>query len=255
MKRFLSTILFLSLLAFLLVIPTPVAHADPLGTWSLTGSMNVNRENHTATLLPNGNVLVTGGSGAGTSAELYDPSSGIWTLTGSMNVARQAHTATLQPNGQVLVTGGSSPTTLASAELYDPSSGTWSLTGTMNNARVGHTATLLPNGQVLVAGGYLSGTSSAELYDPSSGTWTLTGTMNVGRYYDTATLLPNSQVLVAGGCGGCGNPLASAELFSLNANSAPVITSASSYSIGMRQPIIPANFTVRYNDWHTSFGS
>jgi hypothetical protein len=83
---------------------------DPVsGTWTLTGSLNIARTAHTATLLPNGQVLVAGGAGlAGyaTSAELYDPASGTWTLTGSLNIARGAHTATLLANGRVLVAVG-----------------------------------------------------------------------------------------------------------------------------------------------------
>ena len=65
---------------------------------------------HTATLLPNGKVLVAGGYdsvGSLASAELYDPASGTWTATGSLATARASHTATLLPNGKVLVAGGS----------------------------------------------------------------------------------------------------------------------------------------------------
>ena len=72
-----------------------------------TGSMATARCLHTATLLPNGKVLVAGGvDGVLSSAELYDPASGTWSATGSMGTARDYHTATLLPNGQVLVAGG-----------------------------------------------------------------------------------------------------------------------------------------------------
>ena len=65
---------------------------DPAsGTWTETGSLNTARYDHTATLLPNGKVLVAGGyAGTGgylASAELYDPATGIWTTTGSLNTA------------------------------------------------------------------------------------------------------------------------------------------------------------------------
>ena len=72
--------------------------AQAPGRWRATGSVSTAREFHTATLLRNGQVLVTGGSGD-TNAELYDPATGTWTATGSMAIARDEHTATLLPNG------------------------------------------------------------------------------------------------------------------------------------------------------------
>src|SRR2546422_259155 len=100
------------------------------GTWTSTGSMVAARYNHTATLFPNGKVLVAGGyNGPGlSSAELYDPVTGIWTATGSMTALREEHVATLLPNGKVLVAGGYTGFTggeQSSAELYNPTTGTW----------------------------------------------------------------------------------------------------------------------------------
>ena len=84
---------------------------DPAtGTWTATGSLGTARDVHTATLLPNGKVLVAGGFDDGfqalSSAELYDPATGTWTATGSLGTARYRHTATLLPSGKVLVAGG-----------------------------------------------------------------------------------------------------------------------------------------------------
>src|SRR5439155_20786056 len=148
--------------------------AGQSGTWTATGSLGTARAGHTATLLPNGKVLVTGGlvDFAGhviASAELYNPASGTWTATGSHRTARVSHTATLLPNGKVLVAAGGEDR--RSAELYDPASGTWAATGSLVTARDFHTATLLPNGKVLVVGD--AGTDglsvgSAEMYDPAS---------------------------------------------------------------------------------------
>ncbi|MCI0745855.1 MAG: immunoglobulin domain-containing protein [Verrucomicrobia subdivision 3 bacterium] len=154
--------------------------------------MKTARNFHTATLLPNGKVLVAGGFSTGTSAELYDPATDTWTVTGSLRAARVYHQATLLPNGKVLIAGslqnGGAGQPSTSAELYDPATGTWTLTGPMKQARIFSTATLLPNGKVLVAGG---GTG-AELYDPASGTWTATGSPTSGG---RATLLLNGKVL------------------------------------------------------------
>src|SRR6266566_4171667 len=127
------------------------SHPDN-GNWTVTGSLNIARAEHTATLLSNGMVFVAGGFDSNNnilaSAELYDPASGSWTATGSLNIARADHTATLLPNGMVLVAAGvdSNVTTSPSAELYDPASGSWTATGNLNTARYFHAATLLPDG-------------------------------------------------------------------------------------------------------------
>jgi len=188
-----------------------------------TGSMNDRRYSHTATLLNNGKVLVTGGQHdvlqaiptivllhiTLATAELYDPTSGTFTGTGSMETARLYHTWTLLKDGTVLVTGGldSNNLPLASAELFDPTTGTFTpTTGRMSVARYGHTATLLNNGKVLVTGG--AGGTTAELYDPTSETFTpTTGSMEAARSYHTATLLKDGTVLLTGG------GLATAELY------------------------------------------
>src|SRR5262249_2998398 len=157
---------------------------DPAtGIWAATGGLNTaSRSDHSATLLPNGKVLVAGGLTqivtylTTNTAELYDPSTGRGSATGSLSTARPYQTATLLPDGKVLVAAGSgannvSNTPLNTAELYDPSIGTWSLTSSLNTGRYRHKATLLSNGKVLVAGGesqsgnVITSLKSAELFD------------------------------------------------------------------------------------------
>ncbi len=134
--------------------------------WGNTSSLATAREHHTATLLPNGKVLVTGGdnssSGSGlASAELYDPATGMWTTTGRLAAARYGNTATLLPNGKVLVNGGNG--NVSSAELYDVGLGfsaTWQpqiSTGAFNG-----------NGQFVLSGSHfrgISGGSSGNMQD------------------------------------------------------------------------------------------
>ncbi|MEQ1844869.1 MAG: kelch repeat-containing protein, partial [Nitrospira sp.] len=208
---------------------------DPaVGAWRTTGSLTTARLYHTATLLPNGKVLVVGGSTSTNgnvgsplaSAELFDPTAdggvGSWTPTlQPLATARVFHTATLLPNGKVLVAGGQFSGSCA--ELYDPAAnggnGDWSTTGCLTTGRAGHTATLLQNGTVLVAGGTSSALATTETFDPAAnggvGAWGATGSLTTHRYRHTATLLPTGKVLVVGGSpdGGISGSLASAELY------------------------------------------
>ncbi len=191
---------------------------DPAsGTWSLTGS-TTRRSRHTATLLPNGKVLVVGGIDnhgvTQASAALYDPATGLWKATGVLASARQSHTATLLADGNVLVAAGSASNnaSLAGAEVYDPSTGAWTATGSLTIPRTGHTATLLPNGTVLVALGG-GGDTSAEIYDPATGSWSAAGALAGTRYGHTATLLPGGKVLVAGGFIGNRFSIKTAEVY------------------------------------------
>jgi Galactose oxidase, central domain len=221
----------------------PIASAElynpALGKWTVTGSMATPRLGFTATLLPNGQVLVTGGSPDDFSclatAELFNP-------------ARAP--AQLLQNGKVLFAGGvnvanGTTTPLASAELFDASEGRWNFTGSLSspgssifdsllaNGDVlmvnraffnpatgtwtntgsfpaetagGTTATLLGTGKVLVTGlislyrgSAFAPTTEALLYDFSTNSYARTGSMNTARANGSATLLPNGQVLVAGG--------------------------------------------------------
>jgi lipopolysaccharide export system protein LptA len=168
--------------------------------------MATQRAAHTATLLPDGKVLVAGGfTGGGNrlaGAEVFDPATSTFTSAGNMNASRAGHTATLLPNGKVLIAGGHNGSYLASAELYDPAAHTFIPTGIMVTARSGHVATLLNNGKVLLAGGIGTGwtfLADAELYDPATNTFIATGGMTTARESHTATLLKDGQVLITGG--------------------------------------------------------
>jgi len=194
------------------------AHQRALpNSWVPTGPMAHARSGQTATLLPDGKVLVAGGGTA--SAELYNPATRTFSPAGRMAVPRTDGTATLLRDGKVLVAGGllRGKIQQTSAELYDPTTGRWSATGSMQVPRSGQTATLLPNGKVLVAGGGCNGKgflqctpgtfgvsqASAELYNPATGKWAFTSAMSTGRQYGTATLLRDGKVLVAGGRAYC----------------------------------------------------
>jgi hypothetical protein len=188
--------------------------------FTLANPMIQTREGHTASLLPDGRVLLAGGindTGCLASTEVFDPGSNTFSDSGEMNVRRAAHTATELSGGRVLIAGGFScssngavPNYLDSAELYDPLTGSFASVGNMTTLRRTPTATRLSDGRVLFTGGNDdSGAplASAELYDPSADTFAPTVSMQKPRVGHSATLLANGKVLIAGGytpaCAGC----------------------------------------------------
>jgi hypothetical protein len=196
------------------------AAGQTLGTFTAAGQMITPRIFHTATLLFNGKVLISGGKArlggpylAG--AELYDPDTGTFEATGSMTAPRHQPTATLLPNGQVLIVGWGGTdfgphTTGAEAEIYDPATGAFTAVANFPSDVAGanmncNAGTLLGNGKVLVNVGAVWPSPralgvTAQLYDPTSGTFAATK-----DYSDVpqtnlfpcplATLLPDGKVL------------------------------------------------------------
>jgi len=178
-------------------------------TFTVTGSMGVGRTIHTATLLPNGKVLIAGGfNGASLgTAELYDPGSGTFSPTGPLQLTRSQHVATLLQDGTVLISGGFDDVSndgRNTVEIYTPSTGTFALVAaTMISKRNTHTATVLRDGKVLIAGGVSQlapRLNSAEVYDPVGGTFSPTlNTMQSARASHSAVLLSDGRVLLYGG--------------------------------------------------------
>jgi len=170
-----------------------------------TGFSNLNsvRQQHTATALPGGGILLTGGLSSVllASSEIFNPAATNSLPAASLATARRLHTATALSNGKVLVVGGfGSSGALSTAELYDPATNAWSAAGLLATARQLHTATLLPDGKVLVAGGLgAAALSTSELYNPASNTWTASGSLASARQLHTASLLSSGKVLVTGG--------------------------------------------------------
>jgi hypothetical protein len=199
---------------------------DPITEqWTPTGPMSDFHWSHTATLLPDGRVLVAGGFG-GTSvgsganaqpvvdtAEIYDPATNQWTRTDNLNVRRALHTAERLPDGRVLVAGGRTcdqppPATCNftfvtnTAELYDPATGQWTLTGSLSAPRHTTGSVVLLDGRVLVPAGFQgSGAPSngGDVYNPATSTWSPIAPLNVARSRQGAMLLPDGRVFVAFG--------------------------------------------------------
>jgi N-acetylneuraminic acid mutarotase len=141
------------------------------GTFSATGNMTAIRHKHAAALLPNGHVIIVGGSdkrewdGRYASAEIYDPAKGAFRAIGNMNIARFkfADAVVALKDGKILVAGGGDR-----VELYDPTANTFKfVSGKVDAARFFSVATVLRDGRVFITGGYddrIQASASAWMY-------------------------------------------------------------------------------------------
>jgi hypothetical protein len=168
----------------------------------LSSALATDRWDHTATLLPDGRVLITGGRNAGgylASAETFDPATETFSpVAGSLTTARAGHSATLLPDGRVLLLGGrNAPGVLASAEVFTPTTGAFTAAAPgLITARMNHTATLLQFAEVVVVGGEnASGVlGTAELYGPPAADSTAPTVAQV-NVPDTATGVDLAEIL------------------------------------------------------------
>ena len=189
-----------------------------IGTVTSASPMLEPRSGHTATLLPDGKILITGGMRRNQdfyrSAELYNPATGKFQSTGEMNERRVGQAAVLLRSGKVLIVGGwVGPGCTDSAELYDPATGRFKAIGKMVTRRAHPSATLLPDGNVLVAGGSDhdgrdASLASAEIFDAATLSFRPTGSMSHPRVSHSATLLHDGRVLMVGGRGDKVNAIA-----------------------------------------------
>lgn len=200
---------------------TPTASAprlQPVGD-----AMAAGRASHTATLLPDGDVLIAGGfvdeRTSLESMERFDPATGTFAPAAGMMTPRNSHTATLLPNGRVLLAGGFNGDYLDTAEIYDPATNTVVNIAPLTRARSGHVAVLLASGDVLLVGGVGEGWTfldDAEIFRSDTMSFSPAGRMRVARESHTATVLDDGQVLIAGGHAGRRADLvihASAEIY------------------------------------------
>jgi galactose oxidase-like protein/Kelch motif protein len=221
-----SRLLIVATITVSFVITAMAFRASPTSMTSAgslipTAPMLSPRSGHTATLLPDGKVLIVGGMRRNQdfykSAELYDPATGKFQPTGEMRLGRVGHSAVLLRSGKVLIAGGwIGHGTTDSAELYDPATGKFTAISKMTTRRARPSATLLQNGNVLIAGGddhdaRDAAIASAEIFNVDTLSFEPTGSLHRPRGGQTATLLTDGRVLMAGGTGG--GLIATAELY------------------------------------------
>ena len=212
------------------------------------GALIEGRAEHVATLLTDGRVLISGGSGAHephaqsylTSTEIWDPLTNTTTVSGSVDAAvdpllRTTQDAFLLPDGRVLIVPGGCvcrPMPTAPAETWDPSSESWRAIQALTITRVGHSATVLADGRVLIAGGgsppFDGGPAAADafIWDAFRETSTPTGSMITGRGYHSTARLADGRVLFVGGSGATPDePITSTEVWDPRTGSFAVVPS------------------------------
>lgn len=202
------------------------------GRWREAGSLVRARRSHTATRLPDGRVLVAGGSQGGeggelNSTEVYDPKSdharGAWTEREPLIYPRMGHAAVLLSNGAVLVVGGNGPLRENRilddrVELYDSTAGQghglWREGRSLQLGQMKAQATQLADGKILVTGYHFERQlERGEVYDPASnnaqgGSRLTSHVPDLSGGFST-TRLPDGKVLFAGrgnGIRGCDQP-------------------------------------------------
>ena len=190
--------------------PTAEIFEPATGTWSAAAPMKSHRASFSATRLPDGRVLVTGGySSAGTLTEneTYDPRKNKWIVNAPMPHPHAVHVSVTMQDGRVLVAGGDTGLGLPGreADVFDPTSGHWQSVGLMGEPREYFAAAGLPNGKVLIVGGFsyrgevFVTLSSCEIFSPGKGAFAPAPSMKHERSEFSITTLGDERVMAVGG--------------------------------------------------------
>jgi Kelch motif/Galactose oxidase, central domain len=171
-----------------------------------SGRLHEWRDDHSATLLRDGRVLVAGGWSVGgvlASSELFDPHTETFAVGPSMSSRRAGATATLLRDGRVLVAGGfvDNRPTVSLADVFVPARNRFQPVTPMTVPRGAHAAARLADGRVLVIGGLSRGrvVATSELFDPRTNRFARGPAMRLPRYKAAAVTMRDGRVLVVGG--------------------------------------------------------
>lgn len=207
--------------AFVITGGTTAELFDPVAnTFTAAGDMSEVRHKPGVIPLPDGRILVAGGSATTKTAEIFDPATGLFSATDSMAQARLLGTFTRLADGRVLAAGGFDFPAfqfVPGGEVYDPATGVWSPVGLHALPRYDHTATLLDDGRVLLLAGtaaFYVAAPYAETFDPATGEFTpLLGTLGGGRLLPMTLRMSDGRLLIIGGMDGLPGVTSLVEIF------------------------------------------
>jgi len=201
-------------------------------TWTTTAPMSQYRAGSTANLLPDGRVLVAGGTrGDGQNrlfsvddllttalrtTEIYDPATDSWSAGPNMSEPKAGAVSVALDNGEIMIAGGVTfesifgipiPDFSDRVVFYDPASNSFR-SKTMREKRALFGMVKMNNGSVLLAGGAggdifsIGPIKKCEVYDPVADNFTNTPLLSVDVAFSGCVALPNGNAVVIGGATG-----------------------------------------------------
>lgn len=181
---------------------------DPAAnTWTAVANMAEHRVGHSASLLPDGRVLIVGGADYAeykATVEVFNPATNKFSSGPALAEGRYFHAAATLSDGRILIAGGMNHfKQFVDALIFNPATGQWHGAGTLSTPRVYFPMTLMADGRVLAAGGTSgpTATAAADVFDPSANVWTPVSAMTTARTLASIAALRDGGVLVAGGAG------------------------------------------------------
>ncbi|MBS3944307.1 MAG: T9SS type A sorting domain-containing protein [Melioribacter sp.] len=178
---------------------------ENLDKWEVVDSMIERRQSHSAILLKDGRVLVSGGISfldPLATYEIYDPAINKWESTTPMNIARESHKSILLPDGKVLVVGGYSNNNLfptRSCEIYDPNLNRWQLVDSTQVVGSAGEVFILDERNLILIGANSTQNLIWEIYDYIDFKSKFVGYYFTGSFSTTKIQLKDGRILISGG--------------------------------------------------------